>query len=175
MAHEIEVKILEVDRERLEDKLKSMGARKVFDGEISALYFDFEDKSIRKANDIMRLRKAGNKTFLTFKGFLHNKGAKVREELEVEVADFEIAKRILESLGMHTYKSISKHRISYALENVHFEFDKYTGEYSSIPEFLEIEANDEETIYKFAAMLGFKREDCKPWGGDDLVNHYKLG
>jgi hypothetical protein len=44
---EIEVKILEVNRKELEKKLIKLGAKKTFEGEISATFFDFKDRSIK--------------------------------------------------------------------------------------------------------------------------------
>ncbi len=58
---------------------------------------------------------------------------------------------------------MKKTRTSYELGDVHFEFDKHIDQYSHVPEFLEIEAKDEKTLYNHVEMLGFTKEDCKPW------------
>ncbi|MBU0536189.1 MAG: CYTH domain-containing protein, partial [Nanoarchaeota archaeon] len=147
---EAEVKILEIDRKDIEKKLLSTGAKKVFDDEIDAFFFDFDDSRIKKDHNHLRLRKEGDKATLTFKVHLSNKGAKVCEEYETEVSDFDSMKSILESIGLKVFRRMVKNRISYKLEGVSFEIDKYKGEYESIPEFLEIEAEDLKTIYKYA-------------------------
>ena len=80
-------------------------------------------------------------------------------------------KLILESLGLKEWLTLNKHRTTYVLDNVRFEFDKYHGQYEFVPEFLEIEAKDVETIYKYVKILGFKKEDCKPWTILDIVKN----
>jgi hypothetical protein len=67
---------------------------------------------------------------------------------------------------------MKKQRTSYALLNVHFEFDKYTDEFGFIPEFLEIEGPDVATVYKSAAALGFSKEDCRPWDALQVAEYY---
>ena len=45
---EHEVKILEVNRKEVEKKLIKLGAKKIFDGNLQTIFFDFNDKSILK-------------------------------------------------------------------------------------------------------------------------------
>ena len=58
---EIEVKILEINRKRIEKKPKEINAKKIFDGTIETLFYDFKDESIIKAKNVMRLRREKNK------------------------------------------------------------------------------------------------------------------
>ena len=58
------------------------------------------------------------------------------------------------------------------LMDARFDFDRYSGDYGYIPEFLEIEAKNIDLIYKYAELLGFKAKDCLPWSTTDLVKHY---
>jgi adenylate cyclase class 2 len=170
---EIEVKILEIDRKKVEKRLRSLGARKTLDGRIKALYFDCPDRSLRKAKDALRLRKVDSRTVLTFKKFVKDGFAKVREELETEVSDFDKARSILQNLGFSVWLEMEKHRTTYELNGAHFEFDKYKGKYGFIPEFLEIEAKSPSQIHKYAKLLGFKKSDCKPWTSWELIKHYE--
>ncbi|MGD0160073.1 MAG: class IV adenylate cyclase [Candidatus Bathyarchaeia archaeon] len=169
---EIEVKILNVDGRQVEEKLIRLGAKKVFDGEIESLFFDFEDSAMSKAKNVVRLRREDNKTILTFKKFLSNKAVKDVEEIGVVVSDMAKAKKILEFLGLSTTSSTKKDRLSYSLGQVHFDIDKYKGEHAYIPEFLEIEAEDADTIHKYAKLLGFSIKDCLPWSTEELVSYY---
>ena len=59
---ELEVKILEVNRKKVEEILASCGAKKIFDGDIQTLFFDFKDGTIIKAKDVLRLRKEQDKS-----------------------------------------------------------------------------------------------------------------
>lgn len=168
---EIEVKILDIDRKKVEAKLISLGAKKTFDGEIYASFFDFLDKSIRNNKKTLRLRRVGDKIFLTFKTPIAHDSVKIRKEYEIEVSDFDKTKKILKSLGLSEWLTVKKHRISYTFDNIRFEFDKYYDQYEFVPEFLEIEAKDIKTIYKYVELLDFKKEDCKPWTLLDIVNN----
>lgn len=177
--HETEVKVIGIDKKAIVKKLLALGAEKYFEGEIYAVSFDFPDKSIRSATRTFRLRTKGNKCYLTFKAPVDNPDAKTREELEVEVSDFNIMKKILESLNLKQWRDVRKTRVSYSLPGILFEFDKYHDDFEFIPEFMEIEVlaeNDEEavkTIFKYAEKLGILKGDCKPWTLNDLVKHYK--
>lgn len=169
---EIEVKILEIDRKKVESKLISLGAKKIFDGEIDAYFFDFKDDSLRKSDLMLRLRKEERKIVLTFKKPIKENGAKILEESEIEVSDFDTTKIILNSLGLQVWKRAKKHRTTYSLGDTHFELDKYIEDYNFIPEFLEIEAKNIDDIHKFIEALGFKKSDCKPWTLQDLIKYY---
>lgn len=169
---EIEAKILDVNREELEEKLKQLGAVKKFSGEVYAVFFDTPDLYLKHNNSILRLRKEGDKTKLTLKTGLKQEAVKSCEENEVEVSDFEGMAHILETLGYQRWKEIKKRRISYSLGKVHFEFDQFLGEHGCVPEFMEIEAPDEKILYDYAAKLGYKKEDCKSWTIPELMKHY---
>jgi predicted adenylyl cyclase CyaB len=170
---EVEVKIIEIDRERVEAKLKFLGASKIFEGDEETVFFDFPGNPMATTGDLLRLRKVGEKTVLTFKKFVKSGSAKVRDEYEVVVQGFEPMRLILESLGLLAIQRMNKHRSSYALKSgVRVDLDKYTGEFSHIPELMEIEGGDIATVRSHVKLLGFQPEDCKTWTTFELVDHY---
>ncbi|MBT4375857.1 class IV adenylate cyclase [archaeon] len=172
---EIELKILEVNHKDLEPKLISLGAKKIFDGELYALFFDDEESKIRKSGETLRLRKEGDKIFITHKKIIPSEDMKIRDETEIEVSNFEEAKKLITSLGFKEFKQIRKRRISYKLDNIKFEFDTFCDEYDFVPEFLEIETTntkDIDKIYKCIESLGFSKNDCKPWTGKEVIEYY---
>jgi adenylate cyclase class 2 len=169
---EIEIKILEIDRDIIEKKLIGLGAYKVFDGEIHAIYYDFPDNGLRENRKTLRLRKEGLRTVLTLKVHVDNAAAKERNEYETETADFIIMQTILEGLGFIPWLEMKKHRTSFELQDAHFELDQYHAPYDFIPLFLEIEGKDTGTVYRNAAALGFTRQDCKPWDAVQLAAYY---
>ena len=170
---EVEVKIIEIDQKKVETKLKSLGAMKILDEDEETLFFDFPDHSISKAKNLLRLRRIGNKTALTFKKFVESESAKIRDEYEMSVSDFGTAKMILKILGLNVTLQMEKHRISYSLSgDVNVDIDKYTGQHSHIPALLEIEASDASLIHKYAKLLGFEAEQCKSWTTFDLIDYY---
>ena len=169
---ETEVKILEVNRQKIERTLRSLDAKKVFDGEVETLLFDFPDGIIIKQKNVLRLRKMQDKTELTFKKICITETAKTAEEYSVEVSNLETMEKILENLGLSIIDRTKKHRVSYTLDDARFDFDRYLGTYDYIPEFLEIEAKNADLIHKYAALIGFKTKDCLPWSTTDLIKHY---
>jgi predicted adenylyl cyclase CyaB len=171
---EIEVKILEVNRPAVERTLASLGAKKVFDGDIQTFFFDSKEGAIIKQKDVLRLRKEQDKTELTYKSVHVTQTAKTAEEYTVEVSNFEMMKVILENLGLSVINSLEKHRVSYLLGDARFDFDQYHGDCQYIPEFMEIEAKSIDLIYKYSALLGFEAKDCLPWSTTDLIKHYSF-
>ena len=169
---EIEIKILDTKHEDLEPKLISLGAKKIFDDELYAVFFDTENSIIKNSNQTFRLRKEGTKTYMTHKKKIPSKSAKIRDEIEIEVSNFDDTKKIISALGFKEICSLKKTRVSYKLNDVKFEFDTFQGQYDFIPEFLEIEAKDIDTLYKYVKLLGFSKKDCKPWSGKDIIKHY---
>jgi predicted adenylyl cyclase CyaB len=171
-AVEIEVKILDIDRTVIERRLIELGARKVFDGKIHAVYFDLPDQRLRASGLTLRLRSEGPKAVLTLKSDVRNPEAKEREERETEVGDFTVMRGILETLGFSPWLEMKKHRTSYALPDGHVEIDRYQDEFDYIPEFLEIEGRDMKSVRLIAAALGFGKDDCRPWDAVQLAAHY---
>ena len=169
---EIEIKILGIDRSSIEKRLLSLGAKKVFDDEIHAFYYDFPDHSIRRNGCTLRLRREGEKSVFTLKKDFESTEAKIREEHEIEVSDFNEMKYLIETLGLHAWLEVKKHRTSYEFEGVHFEIDAYHDAYRYIPQFLEIEGHDIDTVYAYAELLGFTKNDCRPWDILQVAAYY---
>jgi adenylate cyclase class 2 len=169
---EIEVKILDVNRPTIEQTLAVLGAKKIFDGDIETVFFDYKDGTIIKQKNVLRLRREQDKIELTFKKVHVTQIAKTAEEYSVEVSSLETMEEILENLGLSIIGRMQKHRVSFTVEGARFDFDRYLGDYGYIPEFLEIEAQSADLIYKFAELLGFEAKDCLPWSTTDLILHY---
>jgi adenylate cyclase class 2 len=170
---EIEAKILEINKRKVEERLVKLDSRKVFDGEMETFFYDFKDGSIVKSKNVFRLRRDNKNAILTYKIINGKRKAKIAEEYSVDVSDSGIMQKILEFLGLVLIESMRKHRTSYELEGAHFDIDCYLGKYSHIPEFLEIEADSIDSVYNYAKKLGFKAEDCLPWSTAQVIEHYK--
>ena len=166
--NEVEVKFLEINVPETIKKLEAIGARKVFEGRIIPSFFDFPGDVLRGKEQILRLRKKGNETELAFKQKKQYEEAKVAEETEVNVSEFETMKQILLKLGMKEVARKPKHRISFAGEHCHYEIDTYDG----LPPYLEVEAESIEELRKAVAKLGLDMKDARPWSGRQLLRHY---
>jgi adenylate cyclase class 2 len=169
---EVEIKVLDIEREDIEKKIIALGANKTFDGQIRAIYYDSPDHFIEKRGGTFRLRMEGATVVLTYKRHVEDADAKVREEKEVTVSDFDVMREILEAAGFSAWLEMRKIRTTYVLGGLHLEFDRYLDAYEYIPEFLEIEGTDVGEVYRCAEMLGFRREDCRPWDAVQLAQYY---
>lgn len=147
METEFEVKILEIDVDAIQEKLKFLGAEKI--GEKFQKRYIYDLKPYKKDSWI-RLRTDGNKTTLCIKE-IHNNKIDGTKELEVEVSDFEKTNLILEKLGFECRAYEENKRISYVLDDVEIEIDFWP----LIPPYLEIEGKSIKDVEKMIEKLGF--------------------
>lgn len=169
---EIEVKILEVDKAAIQAKLEELGAEKHFEGELHALFFDDKDNAITARGDVLRIRKEGDEVVLAYKSYLGKGEAKIMEELETNVSDLEMTRKIFEGIGLATRQETRKTRTEYLLAGTKVVIDEYKDRLAYIPTFIEVEAPDLESMYQAVEMLGYSKADCKDWNTYDLMIHY---
>lgn len=147
METEYEVKILEIDVDKIITKLEALGAKKVREKEQRRFVYDF---SPIKDNSWIRLRTDGIKTTLTIKEIKTDEidGTK---ELEISVDDFDKTTLLLEKLG-YVHRSYQENkRISYVLNDVEIEIDFWP----QIPPYLEIEGKSIEHVERVVKLLGY--------------------
>lgn len=164
---EIELKVIEINKENLIHQLLEMGAKKVYDGEIIDEFL--RRKNAKRSSSILRLRQSNDGVFLTSKRRIKNNQAKVMEENEIKVSDYNTTVKIMKSIGYHVNERRKKHRISYILGDTRFEFDKL----DNIPCYLEIESSSPEKIYDFINKFGIDKKKVKKWNSNKLLKHYK--
>jgi len=170
---EIELKILEIDRKPIEEKLISLGATKVFDDVVHTVFYDDIHDSIKSEKNLLRLRSLGNKNYLTYKKYVQDNLVKIRKEFEIEFSDFKTMDHILQELGFHVELSTKKHRTSYNYQGTSFEFDRYLEDYKFIPELLEIEADSPTTIQQYLSIFDLKKNMVRPWSFFKVAQYYK--
>lgn len=166
---EIEVKVLDINTKDIIQKLKKLKAKKTFEDEIEATFFDYPNNTFKKNNQLLRLRKKGNLAELTLKRNISRNKAKIVEETE-RVVDFNKTLKFLKSLGLVEVRKLTKkYRISYQLKNIHFEIDKVEG----IPAYLEIEAQSLNHLEKALKLLNIPKSKAKPWTQTEVQKFYK--
>lgn len=172
MQEEIEVKILNINIEEVENKLKEIGAKRI--GEFIQKWktFDYPDWRLDKEGAWVRLRDEGNeKITLSFKKRL---GMKDREgisgnddgmeEIEIYVNDFNATALIFEKIGFIEKHYTEKKRIKWLKDDVEFDIDIYP----EIEPYLEIETTSWEKIDEMVLLLGFKLEDKKIFSANQV-------
>jgi adenylate cyclase class IV len=84
---EVEVKILEINHQKVVQALEKSNAKKIIDDHILTLFFDFKDNRIHNRKDVLRLRQMGKETELTYKEVRFENSAKVAQEYSIKVSD----------------------------------------------------------------------------------------
>jgi adenylate cyclase class 2 len=188
MGQEIEIKLRVNDQKNLMRTLKRLGARPVGGGSARVhewnVIFDTPEGGLAKHGQLLRIRtetpekksKKGTpasrpRTLLTFKrppfgettasgSAQENHRHKVREELELEVADATVLTKIFEGLGMRGWFSYEKYRTTFRLpaasswaRGLLIELDE-----TPIGTFVELEGPP-GAIDRAAQELGYTRRD----------------
>ncbi|MBN2409479.1 MAG: class IV adenylate cyclase [Candidatus Aminicenantes bacterium] len=116
--------------------------------------FDLRSKALTKKGCALRVRRAGRKVFLTFKGPAQkSRRFKVREEHETEVRDEKQLRRILRALGYVCVFRYQKSRTTFRRGRVRIMLDE-----TAAGGFLEFEG-ERSDIIKCARCLGFSSGD----------------
>ncbi|MDY0232187.1 MAG: class IV adenylate cyclase [Candidatus Saccharicenans sp.] len=152
---ETEVKIKISDLKDTRRKLLEMGCQvnRDFYREWNALY-DYEDGRLEKKQQALRLRQAGKKVFLTFKGPpLKSRSFKIRQEYESEIKNLRAFKRIMKELGLRPVFEYRKKRMLLRMGRVKICLDE-----TEVGNFLELEGKRSD-IVKLAARIGYCRKD----------------
>jgi adenylate cyclase class 2 len=150
-GRETEVKLPFSSPAEAEARLRGIGARREREREFeeNALY-DLSGGVLRSSGRLLRLRRAGGRAILTFKGPVPGEHRhKVRVEHETEVGSPEEVARILEGLGLSPCYRYQKYRTTYALEGLEIALDE-----TPIGCFVELEG-EPDAIDRIAARLGF--------------------
>ena len=163
---ETEVKILEINKGEILKKLKKLGAKGVYRGNVFTVQYDVKDKTLR-------IRKFSDKVVLTFKSKIKQNnsdgsGYKVMNEKEVVVDNFIQMKKILVAMGYRVKATTSKYRTSYETKDAHFDIDEING----IPVYMEIEGTT-EIIDKYLSLLDVDKMKVKDWDTNQLLAYYR--
>ena len=195
---ELEIKILEINEKDVIDKLIDLGAKKLMDTITYIKVFDISSiinlkkipikyhkiineviaitsngKSLRDQNFHLRVRQQGNHFELTVK-YANGINTKVKSEIEINVEisqlEFENIETILSVGGLKLIAQQQKKRISYKLNTLHFDIDKWPG----IPTYLEIEGEAETDILKVIKTLDLDYDKISLLSGAKLFSEYGI-
>ena len=156
---ELETKFLVRDLTKCEKRLQELGARLVQLRQFERnLRYDLPGGSLKKAYKVLRLRQDQN-AVLTYKGpgSKLQGGIRAREEWEVTVSDFEVMRKILESLGYDILFIYEKYRTTYALDKTEVMLDELPFGF-----FVEIEGGNQSDVLTLAEDLHLNRETAIP-------------
>ena len=170
---EIEVKFLNIDPVLMENKLKAIGAKKIFEKLYKRRTFDYPDLRLHKKGAWIRLRDEGEKVTLTYKERIGVKTFDGKtnddsmEEIEIIVSDFMKTAELLNRMGFVEKFYEENRRIRYLLEDIEFDIDFWP----QLDPYLEIEAPSWEKIDEGIKLLGLNPKDKKIFSTNQV---YKL-
>jgi len=176
---EKEIKILDVDVEKLEKNLVKLWAEKSFEWFIHDVYYDFPGKEGLKMEEnkrLFRVRQKWETHLYTIKRKRNKKKEwgekwyKIADEGEREITDVESFRKVLDKYWMEKTREKKKYRISYWLNGLEFDIDKY----ENIPALLEIEASTTKEIAEYIKILNLEKNEQKKFWSRGLYEHYGL-
>ncbi|MBZ4664321.1 MAG: hypothetical protein JG776_2039 [Caloramator sp.] len=156
---EIEVKVLNVDLEKIKGKLKSLNAEKVKEENQKNYFFSLPNGE----NGYVRMRiiedliERKEKITLCIKKIFKTDFARQNIEHEFEVSDFNECLNFLNELGIKDYKREDKYRESYMLNGTLIEFDNWDKKVFPIP-YIEIEAPSIEALEDILKILDIPKD-----------------
>ena len=167
MKTEYEIRVLEINKEEIVNKLKKLGA--IMKGNFKQKRYVYDLKPAENGKWI-RLRTNGKVTTLTYKDIVSNTidGTK---EVEFEVEDFDKANEFLEKIGFINRSYQENERIQFILNNVEIDIDSWP----MIPNYMEIEGKSEEEVLNMKRVLNIDESNVTTLNCDDIYRQiYKI-
>lgn len=170
-TREIEIKLPFPTAEDAVLRLTAIGARpasgRVFEDN---RILDDDGRSLSRAGKLLRLRTAGDRAVLTVKApVVSDTRHKVREEIEVDVADADTSLRLFERLGFRTIWRYQKYRSTFTLPGLEATVDE-----TPIGCFVELEG-DPQAIDEAATALGFPADQYLTATYRELAEEHAAG
>ena len=160
MNTEVEVRILNIDKDELISKLEKNNAK--FIGDWHQIRYVYDFKPINP-NKWIRLRTNGVDTTLTIKE-VKDKTVEGTKELEITVSSLETTHQILEKLGYKRRSIQENKRIRYILNDVEIDIDTWPG----LNTYVEFEGNSEELLKEVITLLGYDYKDAITDNAQDI-------
>ena len=118
--------------------------------------FDTQAGQLRNSNMMLRLRQAGSRAAITWKGKAIEGPHKSRPELETEIGSFDMTSQILSRLGFTPVFRYEKYRTEFRIDDSGI----VTFDETPIGDFLELEGKA-QWIDRTAGLLGFSPSDYR--------------
>lgn len=165
MEKELEVKILNMDFDKLEKKILKLGGDLIAEENQINTIIDSSKNPIKSySNSYLRIREIENlkdktmTTELTLKKNISAKGLRDNIEYTTEIKDKNSMLEILKELGFDFNEVGYKRRKSYTLNGARFDFDIWDKETYPFP-YMEIEIESLKKLTQVTSLLGIPQEN----------------
>jgi len=151
--YEVKVKVEELDRVR--NRLKTLGANKVFSKKEVDVYFQHPCRNFKITDEALRLRLEEGEAILTYKGPKISSEIKAREEINLRIEKENVEKLIsmLQKLGFYKVAEVRKIREVYRLDEYEISLDHV----EDLGDFVDIEL---ETVNESLESAIKKLKNC---------------
>jgi adenylate cyclase, class 2 len=167
--HEIETKVLEVNKEEVIKKLVDLGAEKLQDTRLVVDWYGPTGLT-HKGDDPWYLRArttSDGKVEVSWKSLAKVVGnTRQSKEINLNVSDVQATGQLLEAIGLENYAHQEKDRISFTLKDWNFDVDTYP----SMPTYLEIEGTSLEHVHEALEMLDLLSHESISEGERKLIS-----
>ncbi len=143
---EKEIKVLDIDIEKLKERLDKIGAKKVYDDERTIIALDTPERTfLNKQDKLIRVTDEGS-----IKVTMHVNQSKpeIKEGIKFKTSRLKETMDFFHQLGLNPISNVRAKRISYEMGKIDFDIDKFP----TIPAFLEIDI-------EFLEDEGYKLDD----------------
>ena len=153
---ESELKIPVSGLDPIRGRLQEVDARPISPAELEInILFDTADGELASTRQVLRVRRVGARTIVTYKGPARWSGAvKQRREIEFEVSSSTAAAELLHALGYAPWMRYEKIRESWSLNEVRIDLD-----HTPMGDFVEIEGAPER-LESTAREIGLDPSDA---------------
>lgn len=161
MQREIEIKVLNIDVDKIEEKLTSLGAKLISDEEQEN--YTYVPKDSKFDNGYLRIRETkdsnGEKsTEITFKEVKGDDEFRINDEYTVNIDSISMMSKILEQCGIVLQYQGQKHRKSYSYKGQRFDIDIWDEKTYPHP-YMEIEFSSQDMVDEILSDLSIDRSD----------------
>ncbi len=145
MKEELELRILNVDTNKIINKLEELNAIKKGDWFYKRIIYDTKPVD---ENKWIRLRSNGEEVTLTYKNY-SNSSVDGVQELEIIVSDLDKTKEMLKILGYEPRSYQENKRTRYMVDDIEIDIDQWPG----LNPYVEVEAPTKEKVEYMINML----------------------
>jgi adenylate cyclase, class 2 len=177
---ELEVKILNMDFDKLEKKILDLGGNLIAEENQINTLIDSNKKPIKSySNSYLRIRETENilnkdkKIELTLKKNISTEGLRDNIEYTTEIKDRESMLKILNELGLDFNEIGYKKRKSYTLKGARFDFDTWDDRTYPYP-YMEIEVDSRKRLNEITSLLEIPQENISFKSIVELKKEIKL-
>lgn len=164
MAIEFEATYLNINKEKLRNDLKDIGA-KLTRSEYKQRRYNFDLQSLgRNFYEWVRIRDEGDKVTMAYKNISTRSSIEEQKEVEFEISDMDLGVEFMQSLGTRITNYSETLRERWMFDGVEIDIDTWPH----LEPYIEIEGKNKEEVISVSELLGFNFKDAKFCGAGEI-------